>query len=135
MAATMNALHARRDLQPYVTVTARPSDSVVARRRLVVVGVLVALALAVVLLLAIEVRPGGIPASAAGSGPASASQPAVLPAGVADRFYIVEAGDSLWSIARALAPFRDVRAYVDELEALNGGTSLQPGQRLVLPGG
>ena len=137
MAATMNALHAPRDLQPYVTVAvaARPSDEVLARRRLVAVGVLVALALAVVLLLAIEVRPSGIPASAAGSGPSSASQPAVLAAGVADRFYIVEAGDSLWSIARALAPFRDVRAYVDELDALNGGTSLQPGQRLVLPSG
>ena len=135
MAATMNALHAPRDLQPYVTVTARPSDAVVARRRLVAISMLVALAFAVVLLLAIEVRPSGIPASAAGSGPSSASQPAVLPAGVADRFYIVEQGDSLWSIARALAPFRDVRTYVDELEALNGGTSIQPGQRLVLPGG
>ena len=68
-----------------------------------------------VLLIALEVRPGGIPASAAGSSPASASQPAVLPAGVADRFYVVEAGDTLWSIARRSRPHRDVRGYVDEL--------------------
>ena len=137
MATTMNALHAPRDLQPYVraATSSRPHDVVAARRRLAVAGVLATVVLAVLLLIAIEVRPGGTPASAAGSGPASASQPAVLPAGVADRFYIVEEGDSLWSIARALAPFRDVHAYVDELEALNGGTSIQPGQRLVLPGG
>ena len=137
MATTMNALHAPRDLQPYVRVaaTGRPDDVVAAHRRLAAAGVLATLVLAVLLLITIEVRPGGTPASAAGSGPASASQPAVLPAGVADRFYIVEQGDSLWSIARALAPFRDVRTYVDELEALNGGTSIQPGQRLVLPGG
>lgn len=104
-------------------------------RRLVaamlVAGAVVALALGA---LELVVRPGGIPASAAGSSPASASQPAVLPAGVADRYYVVAPGDSLWSIARALAPHRDVRDYVDELKALNHGTALQPGQRIVLPG-
>ena len=128
MATTMNLL------QPYVGT--RHVDPRIARRRVTTVVVLLALCVALgVAVFQFAVRPGGIPASAAGSGPASASQSVVLPAGVADRFYIVEAGDSLWSIARALAPFRDVRAYVDELEALNGGTSLQPGQRLVLPGG
>lgn len=104
------------------------------RRRLVaalvLVGVVVTLLVGV---LELAVRPGGTPASAAGSNPASASQPAVLPAGVAG-YYVVEAGDSLWSIARSHAPHRDVREYVDQLEELNGGTHLQAGQRLLLPG-
>jgi hypothetical protein len=128
VATTMNLL------QPYVVT--RHADPRLARRRITALGLL--LALCVVLSVAVvqlAVRPGGIPASAAGSGPASASQSVVLPAGVADHFYIVEAGDSLWSIARAHAPHRDVRAYVDELEDLNGGITIQPGQRLVLPGG
>ncbi len=128
MATTMNLL------QPYVVT--RHFDPRLARRRITALGLLIALCVALsVAVFQFAVRPGGIPASAAGSGPASASQSVVLPAGVADHFYIVEAGDSLWSIARAHAPHRDVRAYVDELEDLNGGTTIQPGQRLVLPGG
>ncbi|MGD9705623.1 MAG: LysM peptidoglycan-binding domain-containing protein [Acidimicrobiia bacterium] len=127
MATTMNLL------QPYVGT--RDVDRRFVRRRTAAAGILLALCVALgIALFQLEVRPGGIPASAAGSGPASASQPAVLPAGVADRFYIVEAGDSLWSIARAHAPHRDVRVYADELEELNGGTRIQPGQRLLLPG-
>jgi hypothetical protein len=125
-------------LQPYVVT--RPADPRLVRRRITALGLLLALCVALsIAVLQFAVRPGGIPASAAGSGPASASQSVVLPAGVADRFYadrfyIVEAGDSLWSIARAHAPHRDVRAYVEELDDLNGGTTIQPGQRLVLPG-
>ncbi len=127
MATTMNLL------QPYVVT--RHTDPRLVRRRITALAVLLVLCVALsVAVLQFAVRPGGIPASAAGSGPASASQSVVLPAGVADHFYIVEAGDSLWSIARAHAPHRDVRAYVDELDDLNGGTTIQPGQRLVLPG-
>ena len=127
MATTMHLL------QPYV-VTGH-ADPRLVRRRITALALLLALCVALsVAVLQFAVRPGGIPASAAGSGPASASQPVVLPAGVADHFYIVETGDSLWSIARAFAPHRDVRAYVKELDDLNGGTTIQPGQRLVLPG-
>ena len=127
MATTMNLL------QPYVVT--RHVDPRIARRRIATVVVLLALCVALgVAVFQFAVRPGGIPASAAGSGRASASQSVVLPAGVADRFYIVEQGDSLWSIARARAPYRDVRAYAEELEDLNGGTTIQPGQRLILPG-
>jgi len=141
MATAMNMWH------PYVTGMGGAADEIVdvfddewsgprfGLRRLVaallVGGLVLALAVGAFELV---VRPGGIPASAAGSSPASASRSAVLPTGVADRYYIVEAGDSLWSIARAQAPFRDVRTYVDELKQLNGGTQLQPGQRIVLPG-
>ena len=44
------------------------------------------------------------------------------------------AGDSLWTIARRLQPTGDVRALVDELAGLNGSTSVQAGQRVVVPG-
>ena len=47
----------------------------------------------------------------------------------------VHAGDTLWSVARRLAPDRDARQIVAELRALNvlpGGT-LRVGQQLLLP--
>jgi LysM repeat protein len=48
---------------------------------------------------------------------------------------VVEPGDTLWSIARAVAPEEDVRAVVDALEQANGlrSTVLTPGQVLQLP--
>ncbi|MCH7790366.1 MAG: LysM peptidoglycan-binding domain-containing protein [Acidobacteria bacterium] len=48
--------------------------------------------------------------------------------------YIVQPGDSLWSIAEELAPNADRRAVVDALADVSGGASLQPGQRIYLPG-
>jgi Tfp pilus assembly protein FimV len=46
--------------------------------------------------------------------------------------YVVQPGDTLWSIARALVPAGDVRAEVDDLQTLNGSAALQAGQRLAL---
>ncbi|SDX76252.1 LysM domain-containing protein [Modestobacter sp. DSM 44400] len=48
---------------------------------------------------------------------------------------VVQAGDTLWSIAREVAPEEDVRAVVDAIEDANdlGGTLLAPGQVLQLP--
>jgi nucleoid-associated protein YgaU len=48
---------------------------------------------------------------------------------------VVEPGDTLWSIARELAPQEDVRAVVDALSEVNGldDTVLVPGQVLQLP--
>ena len=46
----------------------------------------------------------------------------------------VQPGDTLWSIARSLAPDDDPRPLTDALVELAGGTSLQPGQRIVIPG-
>jgi hypothetical protein len=46
---------------------------------------------------------------------------------------VVRPGETLWAIARAIAPNDDPRAVVDELIALNGGAPLEVGQRLVLP--
>ncbi len=47
-------------------------------------------------------------------------------------FYIVQQGDTLWSIASSLTD-GNLRNYVDELVNLNGGASVDIGQRLVLP--
>ncbi len=41
-------------------------------------------------------------------------------------------GDSLWSIARRLQPEGDLRPVVDRLAAVNGGTVVHPGDRLVV---
>ena len=50
--------------------------------------------------------------------------------------YVVQPGDSLWSIAGSINPEgRDVRSMVDRLAELAGGPILQPGQRIVLPVG
>jgi nucleoid-associated protein YgaU len=48
---------------------------------------------------------------------------------------VVESGDTLWSIAREVAPEEDTRAVVDAIEAVNEleGTLLVPGQVLQLP--
>lgn len=47
---------------------------------------------------------------------------------------VVDPGDTLWGIARELAPDADPRPLVAELAELAGGTALQPGQVLVVPG-
>ena len=46
--------------------------------------------------------------------------------------YIVAPGDTLWSIASAIDNDGDPRDTIDRLAALNGGSSLYIGQRLIL---
>ena len=46
--------------------------------------------------------------------------------------YVVQPGDTLWSIARAVAPGADVAETAAELADLNGSSALQVGQRLRL---
>jgi Tfp pilus assembly protein FimV len=110
------------------------------RRRLLT---LLVLAAALVALIAVGARVvGGAGAepvrTAPGAAPvvhdpaafgASGSQP---PPGAV---YIVQPGDTLWSIAVALAPGSDTRDEVDRLAALNGGAALEVGQRLRLTQG
>ena len=48
--------------------------------------------------------------------------------------YVVQPGDTLWSIARDLAPGEDPRPLVDALDEIAGGALLQQGQRIVIPG-
>jgi len=46
--------------------------------------------------------------------------------------YIVAPGETLWSIATAIDSDGDPRDTVDRLSALNGGSSISVGQRLIL---
>lgn len=47
--------------------------------------------------------------------------------------WVVQPGDTYWTIARALQPSGDVRPLVDQLQAANDRGSLQPGQHVPLP--
>ena len=49
--------------------------------------------------------------------------------------YVVQQGDTFWSIARRLDPEGDPRPIVDRLVAAHGGTTLYVGERLPLPRG
>ena len=47
-------------------------------------------------------------------------------------FYVVQPGDTLWSLASSL-PSRNIRNFVHSLIELNGGASIDVGQRLIVP--
>lgn len=59
------------------------------------------------------------------------------PVRIARSSYVVREGDTLWSIARRLAPDGDPRPIVDELATANGvdGGWIVPGQTLVVSAG
>jgi LysM repeat protein len=80
--------------------------------------------LSVVTLLLVMIAVGGTSADASDSagGPATAS-------------VVVQAGDSLWAIAKSLQPNGDPRSMMQtlvELNSLNGG-ELVAGQQLIVP--
>jgi LysM domain len=65
----------------------------------------------------------------------SSPDPAPLDGGstpVAGQVYVVQPGDTLWSLAQRIAPDRDPRPVVDALRRANGGPDLQAGDRLRL---
>lgn len=75
---------------------------------------------------------------AAWTGPAvRALGPSGEPIRVARTSYVIQEGDTLWSIARRLAPAEDPRAVVDALARANDidAGELVPGQALALPAG
>jgi len=103
----------------------RPSAEVYRRRRLVA---LAALALVVFALLAGLARAGVGPLAA----PAVATlAPARPPAGAVGS-YVVQPGDTWWTIAQRVNPHGDVRPIVDRLVARHGGAALQVGERVSL---
>ena len=59
---------------------------------------------------------------------------ATPPAVSGDGVYVVQPGDTIWSVARRLDPGGDVRATVDALVDRHGSASLEVGDRLPLSG-
>lgn len=90
------------------------------RRRLAVAALIVGVVLAVRVLL-----------GAFGGGPLAASAPAP-PVLVGHTSYVVQPGDTLWTIARAMQPSGDPRALVDELARRRHGQPLRVGERIDL---
>ena len=79
---------------------------------------------------------GAAPVSAVTPGAVSSAQMAGLDVSgayvVSDGVYVVQPGDTMWSIASSLTT-GSIRGYVADLVSLNGGASLDVGQILVLP--
>jgi LysM repeat protein len=88
--------------------------------------VVIALAVGLAVLLRPFLLPGGDPLVVPGR-----ATPAAAAGGM--RVYVVQPGDTLWSIARQLHPQDDPRPVVDQLANQIHGGSLQVGQHLVLP--
>ncbi len=99
-----------------------------------VAGIAVAVAVVFGLLLGVRLIQGGPPVGA-GSDPTIDSRGSALAlAGPGDHLRVARSGDTFWAIAEELAPDRDPRPVVVKLIAANGGvTSIQVGQRLVIP--
>ena len=143
MAHAMTAIPAgatrRVALGPSAPVRLAPTVRTLRRRRLMVL--LAALTTAVLLVLAASRAAAtfrDVPASVPERRPvpalgAAATGSAATAARRAASGYVVQPGDTLWSIARRLQPEGDVRPLVDQLVDLNGGTDLAVGQRLPIP--
>lgn len=50
-----------------------------------------------------------------------------------DGVHVVVEGETIWSIARDVAPAGEAATYVERLVAANGGATVEVGQRLRLP--
>ena len=131
MAAVMTT--PRIELEPAVTRTVRrvaprpvarcghrPPAAIYWRRRAVALLVLAVVVLAARAVLGVL---GGGPLTTSGA-PAGRSGAAT---------YVVQPGDTFWTIADRVHPDGDVRGFVDRLSAAHGGRPLQPGERLALP--
>ena len=142
MAHAMTAIPAgatrRVALGPSAPVRPAPTVRTLRRRRLMVL--LAALTTAVLIVLAASRAAAtfrDVPASVPERRPVPALDATAGSAATAARRaasgYVVQPGDTLWSIARHLQPEGDLRPLVDQLVDLNGGTDLAVGQRLPIP--
>ncbi len=94
------------------------------RRRLVALVAAVAIVAAIAGVVRVAVAMSDVPQS-------TEPEPIdVGPVPEAGTVYIVQPGDTLWSIAEAIAPESDPRPVVDALRDANGGPTLHAGDRL-----
>jgi nucleoid-associated protein YgaU len=106
------------------------ATQVYARRRLIALLSLAAIVLVLFFGAGhVVANRGGAPASASMIRPATST--AVL--GPAANVYVVQAGDTLWSIGQRFHGHTALADYVDQLVEANGGTTIQVSQALALP--
>ena len=117
----------RRDARRY-----GPGATVYRRRRAVAFVVLVAVAVVAVTGIRLALAGAGGGALTA-SGSARAGGGAAAGPSSSGHIYVVQPGDSVWSIVEATSRGGDPRPEVDRLTAALGGQPLQPGERLQLP--
>ncbi|MDP8976806.1 MAG: LysM peptidoglycan-binding domain-containing protein [Actinomycetota bacterium] len=116
---------------PYLRLVAAPplqgrtSSAVFWRRRLAVLLVMVALAVAA------QAWVGG--SRAGPETPRARSTTPAASTGARQEAYVVRKGDTLWAIVRRLRPHGDVRPVVDRLAAQRLRAPLRVGERIVLP--
>lgn len=105
------------------------SNALQRRRRAALVGLTgLAAALAVagwITLQAVAGAGGGLSTTSGSAGGA--------PLPIVAHIWVVQPGDTLWSIAEAAHPGTDVRPVVDRLAAETGAAALQAGQHVVVP--
>ncbi len=99
-------------------------------QRAAVVAVLAVALVVAALLAGVRVVQGGPSAGPLAGPPAEPTAEALDRAGAV---VVVQAGDTLWSIATEVAPGEDPRPVVAALIEANGGESLRIGQQIVIP--
>ena len=98
------------------------------RRRRAAVALLLLLAVVGLTFAVLQVQaPAAVELRTTPAAPTAAAPAAAAPV------YVVQPGDTLWSIAATLHPDGDIRGTVDRLVERNGTAALQTGQRLQLP--
>lgn len=118
----------RRSHPIHTNRSTRPSPQTFRRRRVAALGLLVLSACLVII--AVQAALGR-----AGGGPLTTTGVAGGLRAAAAESWVVRPGDTLWSIASAIAPGRDARPIVDRLAAELGGSSLFPGEVVPIPAG
>lgn len=103
------------------------------RRRRLLVAALVVAAAAVLAPVGLSGAVAGGATGRVDAGPTPTPLAASAESDETAAVYVVQPGDTLWSIARRLDPGADPRPLVAELSAANGGPVLHIGQRLAIP--
>ena len=107
------------------------TSQVYARRRFMTIVFLAAIVLVLFVGAGrVVANRGGAPASASMIRPATSA--AVLPPAAAD-LYVVQAGDTMWSIGQRFHGHNSLADYVDALIDANGGTTIEVAQAIALP--